>query len=319
MVMYQEFFGLQEDPFRVNPDPRYLFLTPGTQEALTSLAYGIQNRYGIILMTGQVGTGKTTLLQAILDGLHQSQAVTAFIFNTRLSVRGLFNHLMTDFGILCESKTKTGKLSRLNQWLLDRFRAGQTAVLIVDEAQNLSVEVLEEIRLLSNLETSTEKLLQIVLSGQPELEAKLKRTELRQLRQRIAIRCRTAELSPEETEGYILKRVAIAGAEGRPIFSPEAIESVYLHSQGIPRVINILCGHALIHAFADQMSLVSAAHIAEVAKDFDLDGTESDFSPTGREHPQGPADWDETPRSFADTGLSSPPSPAVARHGENES
>ncbi len=186
--MYQQFFGLREDPFRVNPDPRYLFLTPSNQEALASLAYGIRNRYGIILMTGEVGTGKTTLLHALLDGLRQARAVTAFIFNTRLSVGGLFDCLMTDFGIACESNTKSEKLSRLNHWLLDRFRAGQTAVLIVDEAQNLSVAVLEEIRLLTNLETSTEKLLQIVLSGQPELEEKLKCTQLRQLRQRITIR-----------------------------------------------------------------------------------------------------------------------------------
>jgi general secretion pathway protein A len=317
--MYQEFFGLREDPFRVNPDPRYLFVTPGTKEALASLAYGIRNRYGIILMTGEVGTGKTTLLHAIMDGLHETQAVTAFIFNTRLSVGGLFNVLMTDFGISCESKTKTERLSRLNQWLLERFRAGQTTVLILDEAQNLSVEVLEEIRLLTNLETSTEKLLQIVLSGQPELEAKLRRTELRQLRQRIAIRCRTSALSVEETQGYILKRLSTAGAEGRPIFSPEAIESVYMYSQGIPRVINILCEHALIHAYADQMSLVSAAHVTEVAKDFEFDGAALDVSLTGSEHPQTPRGWDNSRRRLGDLGLNSPARPAVARGGENES
>jgi general secretion pathway protein A len=316
--MYQEFFGLRENPFRVNPDPRYLFLTPGTQEALASLAYGIRNRYGIILMTGEVGTGKTTLLHAIIDGLRQTQAVTAFIFNSRLGAGGFFNMLMTDFGILCESKTKSEKLFRLNQWLWERFRAGQTAVLIVDEAQNLSVEVLEEIRLLTNLETSTEKLLQIVLSGQPELEVKLKRTELRQLRQRIAIHCRTAALSHEETQGYIFKRLSIAGAEGQPIFSPEAIESIHLYSQGIPRVINILCENALIHAFADQMSLVSAAYITEVAKDLDLDGAELDVSLTGREHPQNPGHWDHSRGRLGDAGLSSPRTPAVARGGENE-
>jgi general secretion pathway protein A len=316
--MYQQFFGLREDPFRVNPDPRYLFLTPSNQEALASLAYGIRNRYGIILMTGEVGTGKTTLLHALLDGLRQARAVTAFIFNTRLSVGGLFDCLMTDFGIACESNTKSEKLSRLNHWLLDRFRAGQTAVLIVDEAQNLSVAVLEEIRLLTNLETSTEKLLQIVLSGQPELEEKLKCTQLRQLRQRITIRCRTAALSAEETQGYILKRLFIAGAEGQPIFSPEAMESVYTYSQGIPRVINILCEHALIHAFADQTRPVSAAHIAVVAKDFDLGSAESDMSPSSCEHQKNPGDWDASRGMLGDTGLSSSPTSVVERAGESE-
>ena len=316
--MYQQFFGLREDPFRVNPDPRYLYLTPSTQEALASLAYGIHNRYGIILMTGEVGTGKTTLLHALLDGLRQARAVTAFIFNTRLSVGGFFERLMTDFGIFCESNTKNGKLSRLNRWLLDRFRSGQTAVLIVDEAQNLSVAVLEEIRLLTNLETSTEKLLQIVLSGQPELEEKLKCTQLRQLRQRITIRCRTAALSAEETQGYILKRLFIAGAEGQPIFSPEAMESVYTYSQGIPRLINILCEHALIHAFADQTRSVSAAHVAAVAKDFDLDRAASDTSPSSRKYQRNPGDWDANRGMLGDTGLSSSPTSVPARGGESE-
>jgi len=316
--MYQEFFGLREDPFRVNPDPRYLFLTPSTREALASLAYGIRNRFGIILMTGEVGTGKTTLLNALLDGLRQARAVTAFIFNTRLSVDGLFDCLMTDFGLLCESQTKSEKLSRLNHWLLDRFRAGQTAVLILDEAQNLSVEMLEEIRLLTNLETSTEKLLQIVLSGQPELEKKLKRTELRQLRQRITIRCRTTALSAEETQGYVEKRLSIAGAEGQPIFSPEAIKNVYAYSQGIPRVINILCEHALIHAFADQMRPVSAAHVAQVAKDFELDSAESDVSRSSWERQKKAGDWGTSQGMLGDSALSSPPAPVAARRGESE-
>ena len=199
--MYNEFFGLRESAFNVNPDPRYFFLTPVMQEALAGLAYGIQRRKGIVLLTGEVGTGKTTLLNQVMDWLRQNQAATAFIFNTRLSVEDLFNYILTDFGIACESRAKSDMLIRLNNWLLDRCltRNPEPAVLIVDEAQNLSPELLEEIRLLTNLETSTEKLLQIVLSGQPELELKLREPRLRQLRQRITLRYRTTQLSPAES------------------------------------------------------------------------------------------------------------------------
>src|SRR3989441_2721865 len=316
--MYEKFFHLRENPFNFNPDPRYLFLTPSTQEALAGLTYGIQSRKGIILLTGEVGTGKTTLLNKLLYSLRQQQAATAFIFNTQLTASELLDCLMTDFGISCESRTKSDVLMRLNRWLVDRFRAGEAAVLVVDEAQNLSPRVLEEIRLLTNLETSTEKLLQIVLSGQPELEEKLKCTQLRQLRQRITIRCRTAALSAEETQGYILKRLFIAGAEGQPIFSPEAMESVYTYSQGIPRVINILCEHALIHAFADQTCPVSAVHVAAVAKDFDLGSAESDMSPSSCEHQKNPGDWDANRGMLGDTGLSSSPTSVPARGGESE-
>jgi type II secretory pathway predicted ATPase ExeA len=268
--MYQAFFGLREDPFRVNPNPRYLFLTPSTQEALTSLAYGIRCRYGIIVMTGEVGTGKTTLLQALLDGLRQVRAATAYIFNPRLSVAGLIASVLTDFGIPCNSTEKHEQLALLNRWLLDRFHSGQLAVLVIDEAQHLSTDALEEIRLLTNLETSTEKLLQIVLSGQPELEEKLRYTQLRQLRQRITIRCRTAALTSEEVGGYISKRLEVAGASGEPIFSQEAVEAIYGYSLGIPRVVNLLCQHSLIHAFADQTRPITAAHVSEVAQEFEL-------------------------------------------------
>jgi general secretion pathway protein A len=162
-------------------------------------------------------------------------------------------------------------LLRLNQWLLERYRAGKTAVLIVDEAQNLAPEVLEEIRLLTNLETSTEKLLQIVLTGQPELEEKLKMPSLRQLRQRITLRCHTAPLSLEETFGYIGERLRIGGANGEPIFSKEAIQTVHMYSQGIPRVVNLLCEHAMINAYVDSLRPVPAHMVEEVAREFQLD------------------------------------------------
>ncbi|HXW61569.1 MAG TPA: AAA family ATPase [Candidatus Acidoferrales bacterium] len=269
--MYQRFFGLRESPFNVNPDPRYLFMTKHIQEALAGLTYGIQNRKGFILLTGEVGTGKTTLLNRLLNWLRGQRVATAYIFNSKLEVNHLFDFIMADFEIPYESREKSHVLLRLNQWLLDRYRAGETAVLIVDEAQNLSNEVLEEVRLLTNLETATEKLLQIVLSGQPELEEKLKQPQLRQVRQRITISCRTAALSLEETFGYIAERLRTAGANGEPIFSREAIETVHLYSRGIPRVVNMLCEHSMINAYVDSLRPVPAHLVEEVAREFKLD------------------------------------------------
>lgn len=269
--MYQRFFGLKESPFNVNPDPRYLYLTRQIQEALAGLTYGIQNRKGFILLTGEVGTGKTTLLNRLLDWLHGQRISTAYIFNSRLEVDHLFDYMMADFEIPCESREKSQVLLKLNQWLLERYRAGKTAVLIVDEAQNLAPEVLEEIRLLTNLETSTEKLLQIVLTGQPELEEKLKMPSLRQLRQRITLRCHTAPLTVEETFGYIAERLRIGGANGEPIFSKEAIQTVHMYSHGIPRVVNLLCEHSMINAYVDSLRPVPAHMVEEVAREFQLD------------------------------------------------
>jgi general secretion pathway protein A len=278
--MYQRFFGLRENPFNVNPDPRYLVLTRHIQEALAGLTYGIQNRKGFILLTGEVGTGKTTLLNRLLDWLHGQRVATAFIFNSKLDVNQLFDYAMADFGIPCETREKSQVLLGLNQWLLERYRAGEAAVLIVDEAQNLSLDVLEEIRLLTNLETSTEKLLQIVLTGQPELEEKLKLPQLRQLRQRITLRCRTSPLTLEETFGYIAERLRIAGASGEPIFSKEAIETIHVYAQGIPRVVNLLCEHSLINAYVDHLRPVPAHLVEEVAREFQLDEIAPTVSPS---------------------------------------
>jgi general secretion pathway protein A len=268
--MYKKFFGLKENPFNVNPDPRYLYLTPNTQEALACLTYGIETRKGFILLTGEVGTGKTTLINKLLEWLHKERVFTAFVFNPRLSVSQFFDFMMADFGIPCESHQKGQMLLKLNQWLLDRYQAGERAVLVVDEAQNLSPQMLEEIRLLTNLETSTEKLLQIVLAGQPELEQKLNQPQLRQLRQRITLRAKTRQLTLEETRGYIEERMRIAGADNPDIFSQGAIEAVHRYARGIPRVTNLLCEHALVSSFADQKNPVPAEIVEEVARDFDL-------------------------------------------------
>ena len=268
--MYKKFFGLKENPFNVNPDPRYLYLTPNTQEALACLTYGIETRKGFILLTGEVGTGKTTLINKLLEWLHKERVFTAFVFNPRLSVSQFFDFMMADFGIPCESHQKGQMLLKLNQWLLDRYQAGERAVLVVDEAQNLSPQMLEEIRLLTNLETSTEKLLQIVLAGQPELEQKLNQPQLRQLRQRITLRAKTRQLTLDETQGYIQERMRIAGAENPDIFSPEAIAGVHRYARGIPRVTNLLCEHALVSSFVDQKNPVPGEIVEEVARDFDL-------------------------------------------------
>jgi general secretion pathway protein A len=266
--MYKNFFGLRENPFNVNPDPRFLYLTPQTQEALDQLTYGIQSRKGFILLTGEVGTGKTTLVNYLLDWLHRKKTPTAFIFNSHLSVDHLFDFILNDFGIPIDFRLKSNMLLLLNQWLVERFRAGGTPVLIVDEAQGLSFELLEEVRLLLNLETASEKLLQIVLVGQPELEERLRRPELRQLRQRITLRCNTAPLTLEESYGYIADRLRIGGATGDPVFASEAVEAVYSYSGGIPRVINLLCEHSLINAYVEQLKPVPARMVEEAARDF---------------------------------------------------
>jgi general secretion pathway protein A len=271
--MYKAFYGLRANPFNVNPDPRFLFLTRHTEEALACLTYGIQSRKGFVLLTGEVGTGKTTLVNKLLEWLRLKQVATAFIFNPRLDVAQFLDYMMADFGIACDSKDKSKVLQRLNNWLLDRYRAGETAVLIVDEAQNLSEEVLEEIRMLTNLETFTEKLLQIVLVGQPELEEKLKQPQLRQLRQRLSLRAKTHALTLDETKAYVRQRLKIAGASGRDIFDDEALAAVHRYATGIPRVINLICEHCLVSAFVDQQQVIGASVVDAVARDFDLGET----------------------------------------------
>jgi general secretion pathway protein A len=278
--MYKEYYGLRANPFNVNPDPRYLFLTRHTEEALACLTYGIQSRKGFVLLTGEVGTGKTTLINKLLEWLRLQQVATAFVFNSRLNVPQFLDYMMADFGIPCDSRAKSQVLLRLYNWLLDRYRAGETAVLIVDEAQNLTDEVLEEIRMLTNLETFTEKLLQIVLVGQPELEQKLKQPQLRQLRQRLTLRAKTHPLTPDETKAYVQQRLRIAGSNGQQIFDPEALVAVHRYSGGIPRVVNLICEHCLVSAFVDQQKIIGPGVVDVVARDFDLGDNHASASMT---------------------------------------
>jgi type II secretory pathway predicted ATPase ExeA len=265
------FYGLRENPFAVSPDPRYLWMTPRIQEAWEAIEYGIRSREGIILLTGEAGTGKTSLIRRLLEWLHQLRMPTAFIFNSHLEPKHLYDFMLADFGVPPDPRWQGNALMCLGQWLTKRCREGQIPVLVVDEAQGLPLQVLEEIRMLLNLETAQEKLLQIVLVGQPELEEKLNRPETRQIKQRISLRCRTTALTAKETRDYVQARLDVAGASGRTIFSPDAVEAVHAYSRGIPRVMNLLCEHALINAYAANMRIVPARVLDEVAREFHFD------------------------------------------------
>jgi type II secretory pathway predicted ATPase ExeA len=269
--MYKSFFHLQSNPFSGSPDPRFLVRMPHIHEALATLEYGISTRKGFIVLTGEVGTGKTTLLRCALASLDPAHVFTSFVFNPRLEVLDFLEFILSDFGLTPQTpRTKSAMLLQLNRWLIERFRSRETCVIVVDEAQNLEWDLLEEIRLLTNLETDSEKLVQIVLSGQPELEEKLHAANVRQLRQRIALWARTHAISAEQTADYITQRLLVAGSSER-LFSDSAIAAIYRASRGVPRIINLLCEHSLIHAYADQTPQVSSAIIRAVASDLDLD------------------------------------------------
>jgi len=270
LTMYKHFFGLRVPPFEPSPDPRFLYMTPQIREALACLQYGIATRKGFVVMTGEVGTGKTTVLKTVLSTFAKGRVSSAFVFNPRLDVLDFLEFVMTDFGIPPKVRTKSGMLLQLNHWLIDRFRERGLCVIVVDEAQNLSWELLEEIRLLTNLESSSQKLLQIVLSGQTELAVKLRDPSVRQLRQRISVWCRMQPLSWDQTQAYITERLRIAGAN-QPIFSPEAIHLVHRYSNGIPRLINLICEHALISAFVEQIKPIPSRIIESVSLELDLD------------------------------------------------
>lgn len=241
------------------------------RQAFDELTYGIETRKGLMLLTGEVGTGKTTLINHLLLWLGHQRAKTAFVFNSHLDSEQLFDFILSDFDIPLTAETKANPLLAFNEWLLARYRAHDLVVLIVDEAQGLPVHVLEEIRLLLNMETPSEKLLQIVLAGQPELETKLKRPDLRQLQQRIALRCKTAPLTLQETFGYIEDRLHTAGATSDLVFTSEAVEAIYGYSRGIPRVINLLCENALINAYVEQERLVPSSFVDEAARELQFD------------------------------------------------
>ena len=269
--MYEDFFGLVNRPFDLTPDPRYLFLTPSHREALSSLEYGISARTGVTVLVGEAGTGKTTLIRATLDGRDQAKTKTIYMNNPTLTRSEFLEFLAAEFQLPTEGgDSKTRLLRELEDVLLDMLRADITPALIIDEAQSLPYELLEEIRLLANIETPREKLLPIILAGQPELAMRLNHQSLRQLKQRVGLRCDLRPLDLGETGAYITARVKVAGGTAGALFTREAVMMIHERSLGIPRVISVLCHNALINAFALGRKPVTTECVLEVCRDFEL-------------------------------------------------
>lgn len=275
--MYKSFYNLRRSPFEITPDPSFLYPTNRHKEALAALYYGVRRHKGFVVMTGEVGTGKTLLVRWLLQLLQGTNVAYAYVFNSRLSSFDFLQFVAGDLGLPTEGKTKSDLLLDFGKFLISRHQQKLTTVLVVDEAHHLPAEVLEEIRLLTNLETAQEKLLQILLIGQPELDEKLDLVELRQLKQRVALRARLEPLDRDETFGYVERRLQMAGAtfDTTILFPHDSVAEVYRHSRGIPRLINTICENALITAYARQLPSVSAEIINEVARDFRLDVTHS--------------------------------------------
>jgi len=269
--VYRAFFGLRDDPFSLSPDPAFLYRSEQHEEALSNLIYGVQARKGFIVLTGEVGTGKTTMLECLRDWLKQQRIEFAFLFNSRIDSREFLEMIAYDFDLRCDRRSKTEVLMALQEMLIAQAERGSTAVLIVDECHNLEWEVLEEVRLLGNLENRRGKLLQIVLAGQPEFDRKLDAPNLRQLKQRIVLRYTLNPFDSRDTTRYIESRLAIAGMDPQTVFPPELIEEIHRRSQGIPRLINALCDNLLLTAFADSSKVATFEMLDEVTEDMRLD------------------------------------------------
>lgn len=267
--MYSEHFGFAKRPFELTPDPSFLFLGESHREGLATLVYGVQSGKGFVLITGEVGTGKTTLLHALLSQLDSSTNF-AFIFNPRLEPLDFFRMLFEELGIEGECHSKAEYLLALNKFLIERLEQNEPTLLIIDEAQNLSPEMLEEIRLLSNLETPTSKLIQIMLVGQPELKELLARPELRQLRQRIGLRCHLRPFDQKEIGEYVNERLTRAGYTGPGLFKRGALRELYAVTGGTPRLVNSVCDTSLLLAYAREKTVLDAALIREAAEDLEL-------------------------------------------------
>ena len=268
--MYESFYGLRENPFNVTPDPQYIYLGQNQKEALAHLLYGVRTKKGFIVLTGEVGTGKTTLVHYLLDKLNgKDRTKTAYLFNPKLTVNDFIEYILKDLGLDFPKGSKGDYLHILHQNLVTAYQEGESVILIVDEAQGLNPELLEEIRLLSNLETSKSKLLQIILVGQPELNKTLLEPGFRQLRQRVNLHYNLLPLSEQETKEYIEKRLRIAGAKGA-LFSKGAIKEIYLKSKGIPRLVNILCDNSLLIGYASGQKLVDGEKVREAARDLKI-------------------------------------------------
>ena len=268
--MYSEFYGLKENPFRLTPDPAFLYMTAHHREALSGLVYSACNRAGLTVLIGEAGTGKTTLLNALRGWLDNRQFVVGVFSNPTLNRAEFFDALLLQFGVPCSSPLKSRQLAALSEALAKRRSEGRRSVLIVDEAQRLSLELLEEIRLLLNLETTTEKLLEIIIAGQPELRDILRQPELRQLKQRVSCFCRLEPLTRQEVGEYLQHRLAQAGLPKQELFAADTIDLIAEYSHGIPRVISSLCDVALQTGFALQSRTITRAIVQEAAVDLDL-------------------------------------------------
>src|SRR5438270_8884669 len=251
--MYKRFYSLKRNPFEITPDPSFLFATKKHNEALASLYYGVRRRKGFVVMTGEVGTGKTLLVRCLLQVLQRANIAFAYVFNPRLSALEFLQYIAGDFGLPTAGKSKSELLLDLSGFVIARHQKNFTTVLVVDEAHHLSSDLLEEVRLLTNLETPQEKLLQILLIGQPELDEKLDSKDLRQLKQRIALRSHLGALDLEETRGYVYCRLQLAGNPNpAAVFPMDAVSALYRQSRGFPRLVNTLCENALINGYAKQ-------------------------------------------------------------------
>lgn len=280
--MYKAYFGLSENPFNLSPDPEFLYRSPQHEEALANLIYGVRSRKGFIVLAGEVGTGKTTMLECLRDYLDSQRIEFAFIFNSRLTPDQFFEMIAYDFDLHCDRKSKTEVLFALNSLLIQQTERGRTCVLIIDEAHNLEWDVLEEVRLLGNLENRQGKLLQIILSGQPELDRKLDAPNLRQLKQRIVLRCALNPLTAEESTAYIQTRLARAGMPNQRVFSPELMAEIHNRSRGIPRIINAICDNLLVTCFAMEQRVATVAMLDEVSRDMRLEWPGSTRDRRGR-------------------------------------
>jgi len=267
--VYEQFYNFSEKPFNTTPDSKFFFPSAKHTEALNSLIYAINERKGFIVITGEIGAGKTTVCRALLNKLNLNTKV-ALITNTHLTCRELVTEILEELDVDYKPGTKQKLLSQLNKYLIQQLRADMNIVLIIDEAQNLTPTVLEEVRMLSNLETEKEKLIQIILMGQPQLKAKLENPKLEQFRQRIMVYCHLNSLNREETEKYIKHRLSLVNPNSQELFTPEAIEALYKHSVGTPRLINILADSALLSGYVSEAKQITADIINEVAKERDF-------------------------------------------------
>ena len=269
--MYETFYGLRERPFELVPNPRFLFLTPRQREALSNLQYGLTTARGLTLLVGEAGTGKTTLVQAALADPSAAGVRVVLMSNPTLTRAEFFEFLARAFGLTeAAGVSKTRFLFELRRELQERHKAGVLSALVIDEAQSIPYELLEEIRLLSNIETTTTKLLNVILAGQPELSDRLNDTSLRQLKQRISLRCMLKPMELNESASYIAGRIRIAGGRPEQVFTREAVAAVYQASGGLPRTVNVICDNALIGGFAAQVKPINAAFVDEVCRDFDI-------------------------------------------------